>query len=123
MENEERKRGDKICIEHYYLNDKITKTLNNGKRLYLGVDFDKIGKSSDGKFIVKGADKNPISDYNELFSTDNNKLQAISDNARLASKNEFAEYVMANSSEFNFENFRKIFDLISEIYKNFRNNE
>ena len=115
LENEERKKDDKICIEHYYSNDEITKTLDNNKKLYLGKEFDEFGKSNDDKFIVKGADKNPISDYNELFSTDNNKLQAISDNARLASKNEFAEYVIENPSEFNFENFRKIFDLIKEI--------
>lgn len=122
LENNERKKDDKICIEHYYSNSEIIKTLDDGKKLYLGKEFNKLGISNDNLFFAQGWRKKPKSDI-VLFSSNDDVLQVLCENAKnkLASKDDFAEYVVKNSSEFNFENFRKIFDLIKEIYDENKN--
>lgn len=122
LENNERKKDDKICIEHYYSNSEIIKTLDDGKKLYLGKEFNELGISNDNLFFAQGWRKKPKSDI-VLFSSNDDVLQMLCENAKnkLASKDDFAEYVVKNSSEFNFENFRKIFDLIKEIYDENKN--
>lgn len=121
LENEERKKDDKICIEHYYTNDEITKILDNGRRLYLGNEFNKFGKSNDSKFTTKKGGSGSNSSQSDIAIFESCDLRPIDDMALVATKNEFAEYVKNNTTEFNFENFRKIFDLIAEIVENANN--
>ncbi|MBP3220520.1 MAG: hypothetical protein J6M43_00580 [Neisseriaceae bacterium] len=125
LENNERKKGDKICIEHYYTDDEITKKLNNNKKLYLGKEFDLYGKSNDDNFVVISWDKRTETEKSpiKLFSSDKRELQVMRDAGKdtLASKDEFAEYVKNNPDKFHFESFRAIFDLIAEIVENANN--
>ena len=52
LKNNERNEEDKICIEHYFSNDEIRLETGRG-HLYLGMDFDKFGRSKDGLWVYK----------------------------------------------------------------------
>ena len=111
------KNQEKICIEHYYRDDEI-KILTPSGRLYMGDDFDELGKSKDDNFFIEGWRKNLDSrkPY-QIVDSSTKHLSMLSKEARCISKNEFAEYVSENPEKFDFSNFRLIYDLILEIKK------
>ena len=50
-----------------------------------------------------------------IIDNSNDHLQKQTDNACRITKDGFADYVISHHDEFNFENFKKIFNVISEI--------
>lgn len=116
LENEERNKDSKICIEHYYSNSEIHTETGFG-HLYMGMDFNEFGCSNDGKWIFKDRARNKGLTDIAIIDGGNNHLQRIAVDAHAATKDQFAEYVCAHPTEFNFENFRKIYDVICDIYQ------
>ena len=110
---------DEICIEHYFTDEQIKKENTDGRRLFLGTEFYSIsGKSTDGNFnttLKNKAGKNTIIDEKVYKSTDLQNVNSIA-----LSKNDFADLVSLDNNfikDFNFENFRMIFNKILEIEK------
>lgn len=114
----EEEYGSKISIEHYYRKSDLLKEDENGRRLFLGRDFYDSGNSKDGNHqtkISKIQDKikvNGIID-DKVYSKGDLKMET---NIALT-KNDFSELVSDDkySKDFDFSNFRKIYDIIKEI--------
>ncbi len=117
LNNDERKHDNKISIEHYYSNAEI-KTETEYGHLYMGQDFDKFGKSNDGNWFFSGIENNRAITPLSIIDSSTKQIHKINDNAQIISKDYFADYVIRHPEKFNFENFRKIFDVICEINNN-----
>ena len=117
LTNEERLAGDKICIEHYYSNTEIQSDVGQGKHIYLGSDFNEHGVSKDGNYFFEGyARNNNIWRYS-IIDEANKHLNRLTANRTCASKDDYANYVSKNPKKFNFENFKKIYEILKEIDK------
>ncbi len=111
--------GEKISIEHYYNRQDLLKENVEGRRIFLGEEFiTKSGMSKNKKFYTKISNiKNKV-DINGIIDE---KVYLIDDieakNSIALTKDDFANLVCNNdfSSNFNFTNFQKIFDIIKEI--------
>ena len=114
LENDERKLEDKICIEHYYSNAEI-ETLTDFGHLYMAKDFNQFGVSADGYWVFQNYNKNASLTSISIIDSSNKHLQKLNGNAQIVSKDDFADYVINHPTEFNFNNFKKIFDVISAI--------
>ncbi len=121
LSNDERNENDLICIEHYYTNDEIRKNTGKG-HLYLAQDFDKYGVSKDGKWLIQDYQKNRSLSPITIIDGNNSHLQEIKDNAKIATKAIFADYVSKNPTKFDFSNFKLIYDVICEIKKDAKKN-
>lgn len=121
LSNNERKADDKITIEHYYSNAEIETCTEHG-HLYMGKDFDKFGKSSDGNWFFVGFPNNNAITPLSIIDSSKKQMNKINDNAKIISKNDFADYVMEHPDKFDFSNFKKIFDVICEINADSNNN-
>ena len=115
LDNNERKPDDKIAIEHYYSNAEIETETEHG-HLYMGKDFDDLGKTSDGNWLFVDFNKNTSITPISIIDGSKKQMKKINANAQIISKYNFAEYVTQNPDKFDFTNFRKIFDAICEIY-------
>ena len=120
LENSERELESKICIEHYYSNAEIETPTDFG-HLYMAKDFNKFGLSSDGNWIFQKFSQNRSLTPISIIDSANSHLQRASDEARIISKDDFADYVINHPTEFNFDNFKKIFDVISAIITDMNN--
>lgn len=114
LENGERELESKICIEHYYSDAEIETPTDFG-HLYMTKDFDKFGVSSDGHWIFQNFSKNSSLTSISIIDSANKHLQQVNEGAQIISKDDFADYVISHPAEFNFDNFKKIFDVISDI--------
>lgn len=114
LENDERQLADKICIEHYYSDTEI-ETVTDFGHLYMAKDFNEYGVSSDGHWIFQNFSRNSSLTHISIIDSANRHLQKHDGEAKIISKDDFADYVINHPDEFNFENFRKIFDVISAI--------
>lgn len=110
----ERLETDKICIENYYTNNEI-KTPTPTGRLYMGNDFDKFGTSNDKDWSIHNFAKNEALTPISIIDRNYKNLERKSDKAEMATKIEFANYVKANPSQFDFSNFKNIYEIIKEI--------
>lgn len=110
--NDERKEEDKISIEYYYTNQEIKSETGTG-RLYLPTDFDKYGTSIDGGWSINNYSKGGLDSV--IIDRNMKRLEQKSDGAKIATKDEFAEFVIANPEKFNLNNFKKIYNVISQI--------
>ena len=108
------KGEEKICIEHYYTDEEIKSNTDYG-RLYMGDDFDDYGKSLDEFFYFDGWKMNNAKTSYMIIDSSNNHLKVLSPQAKCISKSQFADFVESNPKQFNFQNFRHIYDLIYEI--------
>lgn len=114
LENEERKKDDKISIEHYYTNAELL--IDTGKgHLYQWGDFDKFGTSYDGCWSIKDYAKNTNNNALRIVDKNLRGLERKSDAAQIISKDEFANYVAEHPDCFDVANFAKIYDLIKRI--------
>ena len=114
LENDERQLTDKICIEHYYSDAEIETATDFG-HLYMAKDFNEYGVSSDGHWIFQDFSKNRSLTPISIIDSSNKHLQKHDGEAKMISKDDFADYVISHPDEFNFNNFQKIFDVISAI--------
>lgn len=106
LENDERKKEDKITIEHYYTDAEIQKETGKG-HLYQGKDFDKYGTSLDKNLFYSGFSHRNILPY-QIVDAGCKHIEKISDEKALCSKNDFAEYVLTHPNEFDFKNFKLV---------------
>ncbi|MCG3714576.1 AAA family ATPase [Aliarcobacter butzleri] len=110
---------NKISLEFYYKEDELKIFDGNGRRLFLSSEFNqKTAVSKCRKFVTQ--DKNKASKSlaiidDAVFSLDDEECKT-----NLAiSKNIFAENILKdveNFKNFDIENFKKIFEVIEEIY-------
>ena len=114
LENSERKKDDSICIEHYYSNDEI-RTQTDFGRLYLGMDFNGFGKSLDDLWVFQNYAKNQSITDISIIDRNNTHLQQMSNDSLIITKDDFADYVVNHPTDFCFDNFRLIFDVIKQI--------
>ena len=114
LSTEERSLTDKICIEHYYSDSEIHSSTDFG-HLYMGRDFDEYGVSSDGHWIFQNFSKNNSITPISIIDSGNKHLQKHDGEAKIISKDDFADYVANHPEEFNFDNFKLIFDVICKI--------
>lgn len=114
LNNAERSETDKICIEHYYSNQEL-ETITDFGHLYLGKDFNKYGISNDNHWVFQDFQKNTSVTPISIIDKNCKHLQKMSDDALIISKDDFADYVINHPTEFNFSNFKKIFDVICSI--------
>ena len=102
--------GDKISIEHYFPKEVLLKEYS-GKRLFLGKEFHKSGKSTDGKYNTKISQIQNKVKINGIIDEKVYLMNDLEDNSNIAlSKAEFSESV-----EEGFDDFQFIFDKIKEI--------
>lgn len=109
---------DKICLEFYYKDEDLKKVDENGRRLFLGFEFNsKTAVSTCKKFVTQ--DKNKAGKYLSIID---NMVYSLDDddcNTNLAlPKNDFAENILKDVDGFNnfdIENFKKIFDVMQKI--------
>lgn len=114
LTNEERAYSDKICIEHYYTNSEIEMNTDFG-HLYMGKDFNEYGQSSDRNWCFQNYAKNQSLTPISIIDGTNIHMQKLCGEAQIITKDDFADYVINHPTEFNFANFRKIFEVIRAI--------
>ena len=108
---------DKICIEHYYTNSEI-ETVTDFGHLYMAKDFNTFGVSSDGHWLFQNFSKNSALTPISIIDGASKHLQELDNSAAIITKDNFADYVINHSSEFDFSNFRLIYDVICNIIAN-----
>lgn len=114
LSNTERNENDKISIEHYYSNNEIETKTDYG-HLYMGKDFDSYGLSNDGNWCFQNFSKNQSITPIMIIDGSNTHIQKLNKDAKIITKDDFADYVINHPSEFDFVNFKKIFDVIVDI--------
>ncbi len=110
--------GSKISIEHCYCKKDLLKEDKNGRRLFLGEEFFESGISKDGKYQTKIKEIqnkikiNGVID-DKVYSRDDLEMKT---NIALT-KNYFSDLISDDeySKDFDFSNFKKIYDIIKEI--------
>lgn len=111
--------GDKISIEHYYPRVNLTKPDTNGRRIFLGDEFFESSNSKNGEFQTRISQIQNKIKVNGIIDEKVYKKEDLEQKHSIAlTKNDFAELVL-NSTEFttdfDFSNFNKIFDVIRSI--------
>lgn len=121
---EHRIRTPQICIEHYYTDDVIKKTVQcNGikRRLYMGNEFNNDGISSDGNIFCRDRNSCGNDSIRIIDGTTDKRVYRIGDETQTniaLSKMNFVKKITEGSDEFsnvNFDSFSLIFDVIKQI--------
>lgn len=81
----------------------------------MGKDFDHNGVSNDKMFCYCNFSQNRSITPISIIDASKSQLQKLSDNAVIITKDDFSDYIINHPTEFNYDNFRKIFDVIVEI--------
>lgn len=121
LENSEHTQSDAISIEHYYTNAELSTDTGNG-HLYQWGDFDKYGTSNDKCWSIINYAKNKSINKLRIIDKHYKNLEKKSDDAKIISKDEFAQYVIEHPDIYNVDNFSKIYDLIKRIIEEAGNN-
>lgn len=121
LENSEHMQSDAISIEHYYTNAELSTDTGNG-HLYQWGDFDKYGTSNDKCWSIINYAKNKSTNKLRIIDKHYKNLEKKSDDAKMISKDEFAQYVIEHPDIYNVDNFSKIYDLIKRIIEEVGNN-
>ena len=117
-------RPDKFCIEQYFTDEEITTADEKGLRLYLSSEFDK----GTGKHLslpgVHYADKSRNGSFSYIKADYPRVLQdSVCDAEGLniaLPKRDFADNISSGKpgfDKFDFDNFKKLFDVIREVLK------
>jgi len=110
-------RKSSACIELYYKDDEITRIDNNGRRLFLSTEFDSRTLKLNTNPTIATTDRNKAANKN--ISIIDTGVFDTSGSCAL-SKADFAGYVANDTGNFNnfdFKEFRNIFDIIEAILK------
>lgn len=107
---------DEISIEYYYKENDLKRFDEQGRRLFDGKEFDNFGVSLDNNYLTDLRNK---AGKLKIIDSAVYKFEERESKKNIAlSKNEFAENILNNNQNFtniDFENFRKIFDVIQAI--------
>jgi len=113
-----RKGYENICIEMYYTDDEIRAKDSNGRRVFLTSEFKASGTYKNDLTIHIGH-KGKLKNVTEEKKTKIVDSEVYKDEKNIAlSKSNFANYIyndISPFSNFNFEEFRKIFDIVVRI--------
>lgn len=111
--------GESITIEHYYKRNNLTKPDNNGRRIFLGDEFFPSSNSKDGHYQTRISQiQNKIKVNGIIDEKVYRKDDLEQKNSIALTKNDFAELVLNDynyTTDFDFSNFRMIFDVIRLI--------
>lgn len=119
-----RKDTPDICIEHYYSDDDLKRTIEiegKNRRIFMGNEFDEDGLSNDKKYIC--TDKNSCG-KNKIRIIDGQsgkRVYLIEDDAKInlaLPKMDFAEAIYTERDEMrdiDFSEFHLVFDIIKRI--------
>lgn len=111
--------GDEISIEHYYNKENLLKENDDGRRLFLGSEFNEKGRSKNNLYItrIKGIDhkakNNGIVDEKVYSINDTDEQSSLA-----LSKNDFSNLILSEANfadSFDFSSFKLIFDVIKQI--------
>ena len=86
-------------------------------RPYMGKDFNSHGLSNDGNWCYQNYERNQSITPIVIIDSSSKHMQKLTDEAQVISKDDFVDYVINNPEEFDFSNFKKIFDVIVSIDK------
>lgn len=111
-----------ICIEFYYGKEQLKLLHENGRRLFIGEEFEKEKEGDryytkgDKEFYIRTKKNITLNELSIIDGSDKNKkVFRTSDNKSMTiTKNEFADNMIHN---LDIENFKKIFDIIEKIVK------
>ena len=119
---ESRKETPQICIEHYYTDEEIETEIEiDGikRHLFMGKDFDSFGHNYDLGLFCERKDLCGENKINIIEGSQGERIYKLSDEGNQTNyalpKSQFVDYVIAHPSEFNFENFVPLFELIKTI--------
>lgn len=113
--------GDEISIEHYYKRVNLTKEDANGRRIFLGDEFYPSSNSKDGQYqtrISQLQNKIKVNGVIDEKVYRRDDLEQV--NSLALTKNDFAELILNDvdyAKDFDFTDFRKIFEIIDQIVK------
>lgn len=119
----EHRKGQPVCIEHYYTDDEIrTPKITNGKecRLFLGNEFDTRGISKDGRFFCAARNSCGEGRIDIIEGDSKMRVTLIEDETQTValSKTAFAEAILNEEGDFakiSSDSFSLIFDVLLEI--------
>ena len=110
-----------LCIEHYFKDSELKRKDAEGRRLYLGKEFNKNGISYKGNLMCKSLEKCGADSIKILDGSGKTKIydQVDEEQKNLAlSKIAFANNIkdeIENFNDFNFKEFNSIFSIFEEI--------
>ncbi len=115
-----------LCIEHYFKDREIKRKDIQGRRLYLGNEFNSNGISIKGNLMCKAIDKCGSDSLKILDGSGKTQVYDQKDETRknlALSKKCFAENIkndIENFNDFNFKEFNKILDIFDKIINDSR---
>lgn len=113
-----------ICIEHYYSDNDLTKSLEiNGinRRIFMGREFDEYGVSNDKKFMCTDRNSCGKNKINIIDGQSEKRIFLIEDDKKTnlaLPKMDFAEAIYTGREEMSnidFSEFHLVFDIIKQI--------
>lgn len=113
-----------ICIEHYYTDNDLTKSLEiNGinRRIFLGREFDEYGVSNDKKYMCTDRNSCGKNKINIIDGQSEKRVFLIEDDEKInlaLPKMDFAEVIYTGREEMSnidFSEFHLVFDIIKQI--------
>ncbi|MBW3021263.1 AAA family ATPase [Candidatus Woesearchaeota archaeon] len=114
--------GEQISIEHYYPESILKKENKDGRRLFLGSEFYKSGNSKDGKYQTKISQIENKVKINGIIDDKVHKREDLEQKNSIAlSKADFANLIENDEEfigDFDFNNFKPVFNKIEEILNN-----
>lgn len=119
-----RKETPRICIEHYYSDEDLRRTLEiDGipRRIFIGSEFDNFGLSIDKKYMCLDRNNCGLGTINIIDGQTEKRVFMIEDEEKknlALTKMDFAEAIYGNVEGFcdiDFKNYSLVFDIISEI--------
>ncbi len=110
-----------LCIEHYFKDSELKQKDAEGRRLYLGKEFNKNGISFKGNLMCKSLEKCGADSIKILDGSGKTKIYDQLDEGQkniALSKIAFANNIkdsVENFNDFNFKEFNNIFSILEEI--------
>lgn len=110
-----------LCIEHYFKDSELKRKDAEGRRLYLGKEFNKNGISFKGNLMCKSLEKCGADSIKILDGSGKTKIYYQLDEGQkniALSKIAFANNIkdsVENFNDFNFKEFNNIFSILEEI--------
>lgn len=118
-----RKDSTDLCIEHYFKDSELKRKDSNGRRLFIGNEFNTNGISINGTLMCKAIDKCGTNSIKILDGSGKTPVYDQKDENKkniALSKKKFAENIkndVENFNDFDFKEFNKIFDIFDKIIK------
>lgn len=110
-----------LCIEHYFTNEEIKRKDKNGRRLYLGCEFNTNGINYKEKLMCNAIDKCGKNSIKILDGSGKTKVYKLTDESKTnlaLTKNDFANYIKndcENYNNYNYKEYEKIFNIFGKI--------